>query len=79
MSAGAHAVSVPARMGHAARTPGRELSGTGRAIVRLAGFAALGLYGIERWSRLLAVPPTGRLLGLLGLAVAIAGGLPVLR
>jgi len=66
-------------MGHAARAPARRLSGTARAVIRVAGFAALGLYGIERWSRLIAAPPTGRLLGLLVLAVAIAGGIPVLR
>lgn len=79
MSAGAHTLSVPPRMPRTARAPARELSGTARAAIRVTGFAALALYGIERWSRLIAAPPTGRLLELLVLAVAIAGGIPVLR
>ena len=79
MSAGTHTLSVPPRMGHATCAPARELSGAARAVIRVAGFAALGLYGIERWSRLIAAPATGRLLGLLVLAVAVAGAIPVLR
>ena len=79
MSAAAHSISVPPRMSPAAHAPRGELSDAARAGVRVAGFTALGLYGIERWSRLISMPSTGRLLGLLVLAVAIAGGVPVLR
>ena len=43
-----------------------------RPLVRLAGFAALGLYGVLRWATLMKPAPTGRLLGLLALAVALA-------
>lgn len=48
-----------------------------RPLVRLVSFAALGLYGALRWSTLLsgALP---RLLGLLGLAVLLAGARPLL-
>jgi hypothetical protein len=41
--------------------------------VRLITFAALGLYGITRWGTLLHPAPTWRLLGLLALAVLLAG------
>jgi protein-glutamine gamma-glutamyltransferase len=46
--------------------------------VRLATFAALGLYGVLRWSNLQTPAPTWRLLGLLALAVALAACGPVL-
>jgi hypothetical protein len=50
-----------------------------RPWIRLAGFAALSLYGVERWSRLLVVPPGLRLIGLAALAIGLAGGVPLLR
>ncbi|MFZ0384023.1 MAG: transglutaminase domain-containing protein [Solirubrobacteraceae bacterium] len=50
-----------------------------RPWVRLAGFTALSLYGIERWSRLLVTPPSLRLVGLAALAIGLAGGVPPLR
>jgi protein-glutamine gamma-glutamyltransferase len=46
--------------------------------LRLAAFAALGLYGTLRWSTLLSGTGRGRLLGLLALALLIAGGCPLL-
>ena len=50
-----------------------------RPWIRLAGFTALSLYGVQRWSRLLVVPPSLRLIGLAALAIGLAGGLPLLR
>jgi protein-glutamine gamma-glutamyltransferase len=50
-----------------------------RPWIRLAGFTALSLYGIERWSRLLVTPPSMRLIGLAALAIGLAGGVPLLR
>jgi protein-glutamine gamma-glutamyltransferase len=50
-----------------------------RPWVRLAGFTALALYGIERWSRLLVTPPSLRLIGLAALAIGFAGAVPPLR
>ena len=44
-----------------------------RPLVTLAAFAALGLYGVSRWSILLEPRPTSRMLGLLALATATAG------
>jgi hypothetical protein len=42
-----------------------------RPLVRLATFAAFGLYGTLRWSDLMDPAPTGRLLALLGVALLI--------
>ena len=50
-----------------------------RPLVRLVAFAALGLYAALRWGTMLSPMPTGRMLGLLALAVALAGFGPVLR
>ncbi len=47
-----------------------------RPWLRLAAFAALGAYGLERWATLLRPAPGWRLAGLLALAVALAGGVP---
>ncbi len=51
---------------------------TDRPTIRLAAFGALGLYGVLRWGTLMQPAPTWRLLGLLGLALALAGIAPVL-
>ncbi len=40
-------------------------------LVRLTAFGALGLYGILRWEQLLTPAPSGRLIGLLALALAL--------
>jgi len=45
-----------------------------RPVVRLATFAALGLYGVLRWGTLVSGGEQVRLLGLLGLALLLAGG-----
>jgi hypothetical protein len=79
MSAGAHTIHVPARYDRARVRDSSDASPRRRALVRLTTFAALSLYGIERWMTLLRNPPAWRLVGLLGLALALAGGVPLLR
>ena len=49
-----------------------------RPVIRLIAFSALGLYGVVRWGTLMNPAPTWRLLGLLAVAVALAGLAPVL-
>jgi hypothetical protein len=44
-----------------------------RPWLRLAAFATLGLYGVLRWATLLTPPAIWRLLGLLAVAVLVAG------
>jgi protein-glutamine gamma-glutamyltransferase len=71
-------VAVLAPLGQEAGS-GRQSARTAeRPVVRLIGFAALGLYGVVRWGTLMTPAPTWRLLGLLALAVALAGVGPVL-
>jgi protein-glutamine gamma-glutamyltransferase len=57
----------------------RDVGARERPLVRLVAFAALGLYAVLRWSTLLTPAATWRLLGLLGLSVALAGFNPLLR
>jgi protein-glutamine gamma-glutamyltransferase len=57
----------------------RVAGASDRPLVRVVAFAALGFYGVLRWSTLLSPPATWRLLGLLALAVALAGSGPLLR
>ena len=52
---------------------------TARAVIRVASFGALSLYGLQRWGTLMRHPPTWRLLGLFALGIAVAGGVPLLR
>jgi transglutaminase-like putative cysteine protease len=47
--------------------------------IRATTFAALGLYGVLRWSVLLRPAPGGRLLLLLGLAVVLVSVIPLAR
>jgi len=49
-----------------------------RPVIRLVAFGALGLYGVVRWGTMLHPAPTGRLLGLLAVALVLAGLAPVL-
>ena len=56
----------------------RAAQANDRPLVRLIAFAALGLYGVVRWGTMLEPAPTWRLLGLVGVAVALAGLAPVL-
>ncbi len=50
-----------------------------RPWIRALSFAALALYGVDRWGRLMHDPPAWRLLGLAGAAVALAIFVPLLR
>jgi transglutaminase-like putative cysteine protease len=56
-----------------ARTAAQE-----RPVVRLVTFTALAGYGLVRWATLMRPAPGWRLLGLLALAVAMAGAVPLL-
>ncbi len=67
---GAHLSGRVARRQPAATMP------TARPWLRLAAFAALGAYGLDRWATLMHPVPGWRLAGLLALAVALAGGVP---
>ena len=49
-----------------------------RGALQLVAFAALGLYGVLRWSTLLNNGSTGRLVGLLALGTALAAAGPLL-
>ena len=71
-------VAVLAPLGREAG-PSRGAARAGdRPLVRLTAFAALGLFGVLRWGTLMNPVPTWRLIGLLALAVALAGIAPVL-
>jgi transglutaminase-like putative cysteine protease len=62
------------------RGPGREsVSSASPYRIRAASFAALGLYGVLRWGVLLRPDPQGRLLAVLGVAVALVVLAPVAR
>ncbi len=50
-----------------------------RPLVRVATFAALAAYGVERWATLERGAPAARLLGLLALALALVAAGPALR
>jgi transglutaminase-like putative cysteine protease len=70
-------VAVLAPLGHEAGS-GRQTATVGeRPLVRLIAFAALGFYGVLRWATLMNPAPLARLLGLLALAVALAGLGPI--
>src|SRR5262249_13211214 len=66
------AVLVPAG-GANARASRQDARPVERPGLRLAAFAALALYGTIRWSTLLTPAPGWRMVGLLALAVLIAG------
>ncbi|MBV9000929.1 MAG: transglutaminase domain-containing protein, partial [Solirubrobacterales bacterium] len=71
-------VAVLGRLGRDAPPSHRVAEADERPIIRLTAFAALGLYGLLQWGRLMTPAPTWRLLGLLAVAVALAGLAPVL-
>jgi transglutaminase-like putative cysteine protease len=64
-------IAGPDRPGH--------LSARAAVAVRGASFAALALYAVIRWATLLGPAPTGRLVGLVGLSVALVVLGPALR
>jgi protein-glutamine gamma-glutamyltransferase len=49
-----------------------------RPVIRLVALGALGLYGVLRWGTMMHPAPTWRLLGLLAVALLLAGLAPVL-
>jgi transglutaminase-like putative cysteine protease len=78
MSAAAQTIHVPGRFARA-RTDRDDMGEAARAVIRVASFGALSLYGVQRWGTLMRNPPTWRLLGLFALGIAVAGGVPLLR
>ncbi len=71
------AVLAPVRKSAGPRHPGvAEVND--RPVIRLVAFGALGLFGVLRWGTLMNPAPTWRLLGLLAVAVALAGIAPAL-
>jgi transglutaminase-like putative cysteine protease len=72
MSAGA----LAARSWLAPARPRPTVDGPSRPVVRLVAFAGLAVYGAMRWGTLLVSPPTGRLLGLVAVAVALGAAGP---
>ncbi len=78
MSAGRLTITVAPqfRRADAAQTPASPLI---LGLIRVGSFAALGLYAMVRWATLLTPAPLGRLLGLLGLAIALVTIVPLLR
>jgi transglutaminase-like putative cysteine protease len=74
VSTGTARLALPAPIGrHEASPRLRAQAHPQRPLVRLAAFAALGLYGVLRWGTLVSGGVEGRLLGLLGVAVLLAG------
>jgi protein-glutamine gamma-glutamyltransferase len=71
-------VAVLAPLGHESGSAGQAARPRERPLVRLTAFAGLGLYGVLRWGTLMSPAPTWRLIGLLALAVALAGFAPAL-
>lgn len=72
-------VAVLASLREGASPRRRVAQPVDRPLIRIASFAALGLYGVLRWGTLMSPAPTGRLLALLGLALVLAAAGPVLR
>jgi transglutaminase-like putative cysteine protease len=85
MSAGAAGPTGPLTINVAPRFERTEIRRSVRhsalvaRLIRIFSFAALGGYGVIRWATLLSPAPTGRLLGLLALAVGIVVTVPLLR
>jgi hypothetical protein len=78
MSAAAPALHQVGRLLRRPRTEARPRAARAeRPWVRLVTFAALAGYGLVRWATLVRPEPGWRLLGLLALAVALAGGVPL--
>jgi transglutaminase-like putative cysteine protease len=79
MSAGARSFTVSARPAPRPRAAATSTDPGVRPWIRLVTFAALAGYGVQRWALLLRPAPAWRLLGVFALAVALAGGAPLLR
>lgn len=78
MSAGGAQVAI---LGMRGRRLSEPVSGLGERprLIRLFAFGALGLYGTVRWSKLLTGGSHGRLVAILGLALALVALRPILR
>ena len=78
MSAGAPTLERAGRLLPPSRAAARpRAERTDRPMVRLITFTALAAYGLVRWATLMRPEPGWRLMGLLALAVALAGGVPL--
>ncbi len=78
MSTGAHVAVIERGRMRRART-GVDPRHVERTGVRLSAFAALGLYGVLRWGTMVSPAPVWRLLGLLAVALILAGPVTALR
>jgi transglutaminase-like putative cysteine protease len=79
VSASTQTLRVAPRFHRSSPVSADDAAAAGRPWIRLATFGALALYGLERWATLLHPAPTWRFAGLFVLALAVAGGLPLLR
>ncbi len=70
MSSGAQVAVLGAR--GLRRRAGAAVPARGRPLLTLLAFAALGAYGALRWGTMLAHAPSGRLLALVAVSVAVA-------
>ncbi len=78
MSAAAPSLRRPERLLRRPRSDARPRAArTDRPVVRLVTFTALAGYGLLRWATLMRPEPGWRLVGLLALAVALAGAVPL--
>jgi transglutaminase-like putative cysteine protease len=79
MSAGASTLDPAGRLLHRPRSDAEPRAARAeRPWLRLATFTALASYGLVRWATLMHPAPGGRLLGLLALAVVMAGAVPLI-
>jgi transglutaminase-like putative cysteine protease len=76
MSSGSTQVAVLGMRGQLLPERPASLAGERPHAIRLIAFAALGLYGITRWSKLLSGGTHGRLVAILALALLLAGARP---
>jgi transglutaminase-like putative cysteine protease len=79
MSAGTPTLRVAPRFHRSPAAAAGDLATGDRPWIRLATFGGLALYGLVRWATLLHPAPTWRLVGLLVLALVVAGALPLVR
>ena len=79
MSATAPAAGLDLRARHAGPSQAQDAVARERPRVRVATFAALGLYGVLRWATLLTPAPGWRLLGLFLIASLLVASGPWLR